>query len=373
MTTANEISTRKSVNWKQVGLFLAITFSGAWLLDLVLFLTGGLASPLITPLLVTQMTIPSFAAILLGTFFFHESPLYYRVCKTNIRWFTYYFMVQTVLFVACILVVAVSPGTAKTVEALSGILSVVGLVMLVVVRLAGGKDVFPQAGMGFGSIKHWLIYGGVLVTFYLLLLGLNILLIPGSWGDPAVMFPNEARSGWPSVLLWGIAAMNAILIGPFSGLVITFGEEYGWRGYLQSELEKLGRIKGVGLLGVIWGLWHAPVIMMGYNYPGEPFWGVVMMTMFCLFMSYVLAYAMYKSGGLWTAVYLHALNNGAASLLLGFVFVTTSSLFTFSLSLYALIPMGLVVLGLLSDKVWREECGAGQHSVQWTAGNRGVF
>lgn len=318
------------------------------------FSPGGLASPLLTPLLITQMTIPAFAAILLGTFFFQESSLYYRVCKTKIRWFTYYLMAQTALLVVCILVVAVAPGAVVAVEALSGILSVVGLVMLAVVRVAGGKDVFPQAGMGFGSLKHWLIYGAALVIFYLLLFGLNVLLVPGTWGDPAVIFPSEARAGWPPGLLWGIAAMNAILIGPFSGLVITFGEEYGWRGYLQRELEKLGRIKGVGLLGIIWGLWHAPVIMMGYNYPGEPFRGVVMMTLFCVFMSFVLAHAMYKSGGLWTAVYLHALNNGTASLLLGTAFVTTSSLFTFSLSLYALIPMGLVVLGLLSDKVWRE-------------------
>jgi membrane protease YdiL (CAAX protease family) len=208
--------------------------------------------------------------------------------------------------------------------------------------------------MGFGTIKHWFIYGAILIAFYLLLFGLNVLFVPGIWGKPAVMFPNEAQAGWPPALLWGIAVMNAILIGPFSGLVVTFGEEYGWRGYLQGELEKLGRIKGVGLLGVIWGLWHAPVILMGYNYPGEPFWGVVMMTMFCVFMSYFLAYAMYKSGGLWTAVYLHALNNGTASLLLGFAFVTNSSLFSFSLSLYALIPMGLVVLGILVDKVWQK-------------------
>ncbi len=355
MTVDHAISTHKAVHWKQVGLFLVITFGAAWLLDLVLYLTGGMASRLLIILLTTQMTIPAFTAILLGTFFFLESPLYYKTCKSKIRWFTYYFMAQTVAFVLCILVVVISPGSAKAVEALTGLLAVAGLVMVVVVRIAGGKEVFLQAGMGFGTIKCWFVYGGALVMFYLLLFGLNALLVPGAWGDPAVMFPNESQAGWPPALLWGIASMNAILIGPFTGLVVTFGEEYGWRGYLQGELEKLGRIQGVGLLGIIWGLWHAPVIVMGYNYPGEPFWGVVMMTLFCIFMSYVLAYSMYKSGGLWTVVYLHALNNGAASLLLGIAFVTTSSLFSFSLSLYALLPMGLVVLGILSDKVWRKQ------------------
>ena len=58
-----------------------------------------------------------------------------------------------------------------------------------------------------------------------------------------------------------------------------FGEEYGWRGYLQSELFKLGRVRGVLLLGVIWGAYHWPMILMGWNYPGHPLLGLLLIVL----------------------------------------------------------------------------------------------
>jgi membrane protease YdiL (CAAX protease family) len=44
------------------------------------------------------------------------------------------------------------------------------------------------------------------------------------------------------------AAFITILIGPLHGLIVAFGEEYGWRGFLQSQLIRLGRVRGVFLL-----------------------------------------------------------------------------------------------------------------------------
>ena len=95
--------------------------------------------------------------------------------------------------------------------------------------------------------------------------------------------------------LYASVFFNAIIIGPILGLIITFGEEYGWRGYLQSELVHLGRIRGVGLLGIIWGIWHWPIILMGYNYPGQPVLGPLLMTGYTVVLSYFLAYAVFKS------------------------------------------------------------------------------
>jgi membrane protease YdiL (CAAX protease family) len=46
-------------------------------------------------------------------------------------------------------------------------------------------------------------------------------------------------------------------------LPVSFGEEYGWRGYLLPRLLPLGEIKGSLLLGVIWACWHLPVLSLG--------------------------------------------------------------------------------------------------------------
>lgn len=53
--------------------------------------------------------------------------------------------------------------------------------------------------------------------------------------------------------------MVTILVGLFSAL----GEEYGWRGYLLSGLTKLyGKKKAVLLTGIVWSLYHIPVVYL---------------------------------------------------------------------------------------------------------------
>ncbi len=58
---------------------------------------------------------------------------------------------------------------------------------------------------------------------------------------------------------WVLVAIQAgagILLGPFVNSVVTFGEEWGWRGYLLPKLLPLGERKALLVSGVIWGVWH---------------------------------------------------------------------------------------------------------------------
>lgn len=67
------------------------------------------------------------------------------------------------------------------------------------------------------------------------------------------------------------------LLSPFINTIFAFGEEYGWRGFLLPQLLPLGRWPTHLISGVIWGLWHAPLILMGFNYPGYPWLGILWM------------------------------------------------------------------------------------------------
>jgi membrane protease YdiL (CAAX protease family) len=92
--------------------------------------------------------------------------------------------------------------------------------------------------------------------------------------------PQAARMrASPGLFLGGILAASLIL-GPTINGLAAFGEEFGWRGYLLPKLMPLGKCRAYLLVGLFWGLWHAPLVVAGFNYPGHPILGVLGMTVF---------------------------------------------------------------------------------------------
>jgi membrane protease YdiL (CAAX protease family) len=291
--------------------------------------------------------------MLLGAFFFKDSPIYYRSNRGLSRWFIYFNFLLTGLYLLGAIVGLIQPGLGATLASLLLIPNFLGLILLVFLRLKGGKNTFVDAGMAGGKARVWFGYGLGVVIFFALQAWLNYLFKLGAIVDIKTAFPQTAASAMPPVALLLSVALNTLLIGPFLGLIITFGEEFGWRGFLQTELTRLGRIRGVFLLGVIWGIWHWPIIWMGYNYPGQPLLGSLFMLAYCIILAYFLAYAVFKSKGLWTAAYLHALVNQSLSFFIMFVVAPTSTFFSFGMGLPTLLLGAIVVLFLLRDPVWK--------------------
>lgn len=91
----------------------------------------------------------------------------------------------------------------------------------------------------------------------------------------------------PNLLLGGIFALT-LFFSPFVNSLFGFGEEWGWRGYLLPRLMPLGKLKAYLLLGVIWGLWHAPLITIGFNYPGYPVLGILMMCLLTTALGFLI-------------------------------------------------------------------------------------
>jgi hypothetical protein len=81
----------------------------------------------------------------------------------------------------------------------------------------------------------------------------------------------------PALVLLGVFLATS-LIAPFVNGMLAFGEELGWRGYLLPKLLPLGKPWAYALLGVIWALWHMPLIAIGFTYPGQPILGFVVFT-----------------------------------------------------------------------------------------------
>ena len=88
--------------------------------------------------------------------------------------------------------------------------------------------------------------------------------------------------------------------------IVAFGEEYGWRGFLTPALaRRLGWVKASVATGFFWGVWHAPVLLLGHNYFYK-FWppSVLLMAAFCAASSPFFTYV-YLRHGVWGAAALH--------------------------------------------------------------------
>lgn len=84
------------------------------------------------------------------------------------------------------------------------------------------------------------------------------------------------------------------IVAPLLNFMACFGEEWGWRGYLLPHLsERHGMRIAVPASGVIWGLWHAPITVLGHNYgldyPGWPLLGILAMCCLCVALSYLFS------------------------------------------------------------------------------------
>jgi membrane protease YdiL (CAAX protease family) len=130
---------------------------------------------------------------------------------------------------------------------------------------------------------------------------------------------EESGKGDPGVPLWVIVVAQgaiAVTLAPLINIVFAVGEEIGWRGFLLPRLMGAGMRQWQALLtsGVIWGLWHAPVILHGHNYPEHPYLGVLLMTVFCVLLGVVFGWLQLASGSVWVPALAHGSLNAIAGL-----------------------------------------------------------
>lgn len=116
----------------------------------------------------------------------------------------------------------------------------------------------------------------------------------------------------------GIAVLALILfaftLAPFINLLFALGEELGWRGFLLPHLMPLGQWKAIMISGIIWGIWHAPAIIQGLNYPSYPILGIFMMIVFCVLLGTIFSWLYLNTKSPWVAALAHGTINAVAGL-----------------------------------------------------------
>lgn len=149
------------------------------------------------------------------------------------------------------------------------------------------------------------------------------LVFPGCF-DPSGAMIVEAleASGRPAdqpFLVFAGTVASALTIAPLINAIPAFGEEAGWRGMLFPSLcEHMSERNAVLLSGLIWGVWHAPIIAIGHNYgtayPGYPIMGIMAMVIACTSLGCLLAWLRLRSESVWPCAIAHGAINAAANL-----------------------------------------------------------
>ena len=261
-------------------LFLLIAFGASWLAALPVWTRGGpLDASVVIPTGLVMMFTPSLGVLAVWLLCHRGTPFREWARRTGLT---------------------LGPRRGTTVRAIA--LAWFGVPLLTVVAAA--------VSVALGILE--LDLGGLSLFRQML-------------GDQADRIPLD-----PHTLLV-IQLVQAIVAGPLINALPALGEEWGWRGWLLPRLLgdpgpgegagpgriAVGRVWGALLLsGVIWGAWHAPLTLKGYNYPSLGPWAAVVFTGFCVLFGALLGWLRLRSASVWPAVFGHASLNASAGLAL---------------------------------------------------------
>ncbi len=247
---------------KKALLYLALTFFFCWIILPIYFALGGkFNSPYTLPVLLIYMFVPMTMAIIVQKLIYHEplrAPL--GISFRWNRWFFFAWFLPPLIAIASMGVTLLIPGITFS---------------------PSMEGMFQR----FSS----------------------------SLTPEQLQAMRDSAAALPVHPFW-LTLIQGLIAGVTVNAIAGFGEELGWRGFLQKELSHLGFWKSSLLIGVIWGIWHAPIILQGYNYPDHPQFGVFMMTVFTTLFAPLIAYARIKAKSVIAAAIMHGSLNGTAGL-----------------------------------------------------------
>lgn len=342
----------RRVRAERVAAFLLLTFALSWGFHLLVPATIGSVNYLELGLSPLDMLFPAAVALLLRLFVFQDSGIHVRRRRGQPRWILYSFLLLTIVYGGVTLAALWGPMQSDLLRGLGSLLPTLWTLLVFLVAGQSSKKELRQAGLQLGN-TNWVL-GLVLgvIVFFVLQAGLNLLLGLGSFRGPAQQVYGVPVPDGIYPLALPLAFALAVTGIPLSGLAVTFGEEYGWRGFLQDELSKLGRRPGALLVGLVWGVWHMPVILSGaHTYPATAL-GIGLGLVFFVLWGFVQSYAVLKTGSIWVAAFLHGLVNSVYAFSVQYAVRPDDMVFSFGLGICGLACLAVVVMFILRDSVW---------------------
>ncbi len=213
---------------------------------------------------------------------------------------------------------------------------------------------FADAGLKL-NLKQWRLYlfawflpygvvAFIVASAYLIGLGLPDF-------SPAVAhIPAQIPRAVAPFVAPVMLALTALIATP-----VLFGEEFGWRGYLQLRLFQSRPTLAAIATGIVWGLWHLPVILRGYELPGNRTLATAMFCISTVLISIIFGWLREKSGSVWVTSLAHSATNAiGGSLTVLWYPGPERAVFVSYAGLLAWIPLGLVCLWIIAKRMHGE-------------------
>ena len=105
--------------------------------------------------------------------------------------------------------------------------------------------------------------------------------------------------------------LKALTVGVLGAALLAVGEEIGWRGLFVPQLAKINPFARTAVIsGVIWGIWHLPLLFWGGYASDAPTWWAALCFMVAITgLSFAFAWLRLASGSIWPAVLMHSAHN----------------------------------------------------------------
>ena len=133
--------------------------------------------------------------------------------------------------------------------------------------------------------------------------------------------------------------VSAIVLAPF-----LWGEEFGWRGYLQLRLFPNSPLLAAIVTGLIWGVWHYPLLLAGTELPQHVFLILSLFPLGTIFYSILFGWLWLKSGSVWATSLSHSAMNNLRSPLIAALFSAVPDKLGVTL-------VGLAVFGVIAAAI----------------------
>ena len=171
----------------------------------------------------------------------------------------------------------------------------------VVVRKWVTREGFRDSGLR-PNLRRW--------RFYLIAAGWPILTTLLS--VPLAILFGAARDGFS--MPWGIEGPGMLTLLLWLGISVVgapiiFGEELGWRGYLQVRLFPGRPWHAAVGTGFIWAAWHYPWLLATDQFPYNQWVSLILFTVAVTNASIFFGWLRLRTGDVWSASVGHGANN----------------------------------------------------------------